>query len=83
MAHSSEHDGTKALPDVHDTCKDTPHTMHDLSMLKHAHYADSDTEFDQKCTAAARTARLRLTAHAWLSRPGWEYALSSMIHESD
>ena len=56
MAHSSEHDGTKALPDVHNTCKDTPRTrtMHDLSMLKHAHYAD--TEFDQrwfqKCSTA-------------------------------
>ena len=48
MAHSSEHDGTKVLPDVHDTCKDTPHTVHDLSMLKHAHHAD--TEFDQKCS---------------------------------
>ena len=59
MAHSSAHDGTKALPDVHDTCKDTPHTMHDLSMLKHAHYAD--TEFDQKCSRG-RT-------------PGWEYAV--------
>ena len=62
MALSSEHDGTKALPDVHDTCKDTPHTMHDLSMLKHAHYAD--TEFDQKCSRG-RT-------------PGWEYVAWSM-----
>ena len=57
MAHSSEHDGTKALPDVHDTCKETPQTMYDFSMPKHAHYGA--TVFDQKCSRA-RT-------------PGWEY----------
>ena len=29
----STHDGTKALPDVHDTGKDLPQTMYDFSML--------------------------------------------------
>ena len=57
MAHSSTHDGTKALPDVHDTGKDLPQTMYDFSMLKHARYGE--TVFDQKCSRACT--------------PGWEY----------
>ena len=69
MAHSSEHDGTKALADVHDTCKDTPHTMHDLSMLKHAHYADKTTpNSTSEVQPRPAGARARLG-------PGWEYTV--------